>query len=704
VTPAAEVVGVTSLVISDEELLVHAFVVMDEFTGDGPYQRVRALWECCRPVMGRAIVGTRLPVQLPADAADLPDWSVDEAVIAGQESVGGDCQAVLRRRHDILNLSVVFAATLYDQTRSTRIPRRAGVPGWADFERQWEGLLAGVADVLLGEARIYYGKVSAPDGLPLAATADLALAARRSLPPVPEEPGWWKSGATIAAGFPVWEVSPRVDSRTLRRILMLTPEQYDAELSAWVWSTGDPGSPPFARYLLHAAKIRYQARIWDRGRSLGGLRTRAAGSVARLRTGSGDPDSQDLRALRDVELDVASALAALPAMKHTVEIAADNMTRNLATITPAGEGRDMFADDHALAEIFPTQLDDEITYLHTDQDLLRRARTIVADKPARSSASTTRTARVRPPLTGDDQPTIGILTAMPLEFHAMRSLLADAHEATAPVDHAHYVRAVLPSGDPELPHHVVLAQTGATGTNAAADAAANMSRSFPTVSCLIMTGIAAGVPNPRQPQCHVRLGDVVLATWGIVDYDHVVVREDKDKALRATFPRPWQLLCRVANRLQADEEAGQRPWEHWLNVSGNPNLSQYGRPPDNTDQLAPGQGGVRPRHPRRSASGHRAGWPKIHQGLIGSANVSLRDGRIRDQLAALHNLRAIEMEGAGVGASAFLNDRHWFMVRGISDYADSSYNDRWRKYAALAAAAYVRALLNACQPVPPIQH
>jgi len=79
----------------------------------------------------------------------------------------------------------------------------------------------------------------------------------------------------------------------------------------------------------------------------------------------------------------------------------------------------------------------------------------------------------------------------------------------------------------------------------------------------------------------------------------------------------------------------------------------------------------------------------VHYGLIGSANVSLRDAELRDQLATEYNLRAFEMEGAGVGASAFLNDRHWFMVCGISDYADRGFGTTWRNYACLAAATYV---------------
>lgn len=664
--------------IGDEELIVHAFFVLDEVTGERPYQRIRAMWEACRPLMGRPIVGAGLPVHLPADPADLPDESVVEAVIAGQESAGGDFQAVLRRRHDVLNLSLAFAA--------------ARMLGWAEFERRWEGVLAGAGDALLGEARIYYGTIAGADRLPVAPSVELTDAVRRALPSVPQEPEWWVTGTTIGRGFPIWEISPRDDARALRRIVVLTPEECDAELSAWVWSAGDPGAPPFARYLLHAAKLRYQVRVWDRGRGLGRLRARSAETVARL-----SAEHADTQELRDVELDVASALAALPAMKHTVEIAADNLARNLALFGTAGGEHDLFGDDRTLAATFPVQLDDEIAYLDTDRELLLRARDILTGRPVRNGATRTESG---------GEPTIGILTAMPLELHAMRSLLEDVRDASVPRDAAFYVSGTLPSRDDSVPHRVILAQTGATGNNAAADAATNLSRSFPTVDCLIMTGIAAGVPNPGDPARHVRLGDIVLATWGIVDYDHVVVR-DGQVELRQTFPRPWPMLSRVADQLEADEHRGLRPWERWLDISGRPDLAAYARPPEATDVLEPADADAhtrRPRHPRRASTGHRAGWPKVHKGRIGSANASLRDGRLRDMLAAQHNLRAVEMEGAGLGTSAFLNDRHWFMVRGISDYADRSFNSRWRNYAALAAASYVRALLAACHPIPAARH
>jgi nucleoside phosphorylase len=60
-------------------------------------------------------------------------------------------------------------------------------------------------------------------------------------------------------------------------------------------------------------------------------------------------------------------------------------------------------------------------------------------------------------------------------------------------------------------------------------------------------------------------------------------------------------------------------------------------------------------HPRRDVSGHRKGFPKVHYGLIGSAERSLWDAAVRDEVAAQHEFLAVEMEGAGLGGSGFVN-------------------------------------------------
>ncbi len=295
------------------------------------------------------------------------------------------------------------------------------------------------------------------------------------------------------------------------------------------------------------------------------------------------------------------------------------------------------------------------------------------------------------------RPTVGLITAIPEEFAAMRALLEQPEEKYVNRDPAPYVLGNLPSREKLRNHRTVLTLLGATATNAAANGCTNLVRSFPTVAAVIMVGIAAGIPNPYRPERHVRLGDIVVATQGLVDYDHVRTVADGIQP-RRQFPLPSPRFVRCADMLKADELSGQRPWEKWLDEGRPPNLTGYQRPPQHTDVLRDG-GGNRLHHPHRNVSGHRKGHPKVHYGAIGSADRSLRDAAARDQLASRHSFLAIEMEGAGIGSSSFLNNLEWFVIRGISDYGDGQRNEIWRRHASLAAASYLRALLAKCSPL-----
>jgi hypothetical protein len=58
------------------------------------------------------------------------------------------------------------------------------------------------------------------------------------------------------------------------------------------------------------------------------------------------------------------------------------------------------------------------------------------------------------------------------------------------------------------------------------------------------------------------------------------------------------------------------------------------------------------------------------------------------------------MESSGLEVAADLHGRRWFVVRGVADHCDNaSKNDIWHRYASLAAASYVRALLAECRPL-----
>jgi nucleoside phosphorylase len=52
------------------------------------------------------------------------------------------------------------------------------------------------------------------------------------------------------------------------------------------------------------------------------------------------------------------------------------------------------------------------------------------------------------------------------------------------------------------------------------------------------------------------------------------------------------------------------------------------------------------------------------------------------------------MEGSGIADATWTHGVGYLVVRGICDYCDGNKNDTWQNDAAMAAAAYVRALLE----------
>jgi nucleoside phosphorylase len=188
---------------------------------------------------------------------------------------------------------------------------------------------------------------------------------------------------------------------------------------------------------------------------------------------------------------------------------------------------------------------------------------------------------------------------------------------------------------------------------------------------------------------------------GIIPYDHII-DTPQGPELRQVFPRPSALLTHRAKMLEADELLGHRPWETLLDTMTS-TFPAFDRPAAETDRLfaSDDEDADEIAHPDPTRSGHRPGRPKVHYGRIGSADTSMRNTTSRDQVAARYAVRAIEMEGRGVGTAAFASGREWFVLRGISDYADSRVNRVWRPYAAAVAAAYVAALLAQCPSIDP---
>ena len=422
-----------------------------------------------------------------------------------------------------------------------------------------------------------------------------------------------------------------------RRLVVLASADREDELSALVWSRGDLALTPLTQYLLHAAKGYYERRV------------------------------RDQTALESAEPSWFEELS------DAVDVARHNMSDSLRAAGVSAEPTaGPLAADFAAVDTLRKQI-----------DLDRRH--------ARRGAARAERAR----------PTLGLVTVLPEEFVAMNEALDDSQEWLVTGDRAVYRRGRLPSADPARPHEVVLTMLLETGNDAAAHGEANLVRSFPSVDQIIMVGIAAGVPRPRDPDGHVRLGDVVVGTWSLVDFDHIYDRPD-GPVRRQEFPRRSALLAARVKLLVAGALRGQRPWEEHLDRLIE-KLPEFARPPEGTDVLFSDDSdhATPVAHPDRAMSGHRAGRPKVHEGHIGSSERALRSAANRDRLAERHDLRAFEMEGKGVGRGSHADGRDWLVVRGVSDYGDRWTDDTWRKYAAAAAAAYVRALLAVSPPIEP---
>lgn len=292
-------------------------------------------------------------------------------------------------------------------------------------------------------------------------------------------------------------------------------------------------------------------------------------------------------------------------------------------------------------------------------------------------------------------PSIGLVTALPKEFAAVKALLEDARDVTVPGRGAgrRYLSGNITTIDGTT-HALVLALAG-MGTNSAAARAARILDHFSTINSIIMVGIAGGIPYPEKPDEHVRLGDVVVSNMGgVVQYDFGKEERKKEEVITVHRhpPRPPSAtLLEAVDLLEVYEIEEERPWLKF--ISQIMDRLKITRPPDETDILVsskdPNQQINHPDDSKRTK-----GQPRIFKGPIASANTLLKNPIKRDKLRNKFGVKAVEMEGSGIADAAWNYEVGYLIVRGICDYCDSKKGDEWQAYAAAVAAGYVGALLE----------
>jgi nucleoside phosphorylase len=289
-------------------------------------------------------------------------------------------------------------------------------------------------------------------------------------------------------------------------------------------------------------------------------------------------------------------------------------------------------------------------------------------------------------------PTVGVIVALDVEFDAMRLMLSNELPYRAPGSGGsrEYSIGDVPSLRGGI-HQVVLAQTMTMGNNAAALRAGKMLEHFDGLDCIIMCGIAGGIPHPQSPEDHVRLGDIVVTDrHGVIQYD--LGKQKLEEFDHRHDPRPPSArLLEAVKILERNKLAGSRPWVEHLRAGLA--TRNYSRPNLSTDVVLDDDGKPVDHPPVAEPS------PRVFLGQIASSNAVQGDFRKRDYLRDKFKVKAVEMEGSGVADAAWEFERvGYFDVRAICDYCDARtkpmQTDNWKPYAAMVAAAYVKSLLE----------
>jgi len=287
---------------------------------------------------------------------------------------------------------------------------------------------------------------------------------------------------------------------------------------------------------------------------------------------------------------------------------------------------------------------------------------------------------------------VGIVTALPKEFAAVRKMFEEEEHYSVNNDPNDYVLGTIPMVDSRGVNLVVATLLKEMGNNSAAAAATHLLRSFPTVSDVLMVGIAGGIPSPGSPERHVRLGDVVVSDKeGIVQYDNLKLEIERIK-LRGQSAKPSSRMMGIVNLLESERIAGKYPWEEFIKLGAG--LEDSTRPPEIKDELYNWEGRepVRSDHPIDPS--RRPSQPRIFYGRIGASNVLLKNPHLRDKLLNDCDVIAIEMEGSGIADATWTAGQRYIVIRGICDYCDEKKGPIWQGYAAVAAAAYARAVIE----------
>jgi predicted nucleotide-binding protein len=400
--------------VVDQEFIVHLFAPLDGPRAARAYAQVQRIWAACRDQLGMAggdfagLPGAALP------APDAVGQAPANGVLAFQTGHGDARQAVLRRVHDTLNLSVALAQPAPEgrRPRSRLRPVKPGDPRlerrltWADYAALWARANPSQAGALLGEAQVFLARTAPGKNGAVPATPGLGQELDRLLPYREDRPhGWWGRGTTTTAGYALWDTG-LAETTASREVVLVAAADRDEELSAWTWSDRTPAMPPFARYLMHAAKLRYEARLLESWHGSTPAAQATDSLVAELNAilELEQPGQDRAGPLRSVQGQLRTEVhrltlldADLARLEQTVSVAQRNLVAQPGCgpeVEPAG----IFAADQSLARYIGGQAGSDRSYLQIELNRAKNMRELAAEALTQLGQPG-QAAPVRPPAT-----------------------------------------------------------------------------------------------------------------------------------------------------------------------------------------------------------------------------------------------------------------------------------------------------------------
>ena len=347
---------VPSVALAEHELVVHLFAPAAGPSAVECYGHLAATWRRCVDELGLTSPIRAYPMDLPPEC---PPPAEGDAFIAGRSRPGpGVVEVAARRVHDIVCLSLVIAPE--DGT------------SWVGLLESWRALRAEPPEGALGSAVIAQAVLAEPG-----AGLDVARLTPEVAGELPSA-GLLLRRGTVREGdadtpYAVWEAveesddAAAVNRRSHRDLVAVAPAGRIPELSAWTWSPGggERGLPPFARYLLHAAKLRYSARVRARS-GVDAMRSEVEAAV--------DRPAGRLPALRAAVDSLTRSTEKIEQLQVTVTTAVGNLAENAGGDQRGG----LFADDRKLGAWLESTLATDLRYA---QITLRAAHRVLAAAP-----------------------------------------------------------------------------------------------------------------------------------------------------------------------------------------------------------------------------------------------------------------------------------------------------------------------------------